>query len=189
MIFCNTMKTLCFTFCIILFQGSTVFAQGIFPKIPDNGSNTGSSSSTATLFTAPSVQDGLRKAADEHGDDYVNRMNYLIASSVVNGRINGRIDDAIERYNALKKINESLNFFAYSKKRINKELLENVEKFLDNMEDELDKQDIIALLGEKLNLYGDTAESLYEIHRTMDEIEDNIENTWWYEKLNLVPGQ
>lgn len=183
------MKTLCFTLCIVLFQGSTVFAQGLFPKIPDNGSNTGSSSIMAVLIAAPKVQKSLRKAVDAYDDDYLSRGKYLVASSIINGKINGRIDDAIERYNALKKSNESLNFFVYSKKRTNKALLETAQEMLDNMEDELDQQSTIALLGEKLNLHVDTTESLDEIHRALDEIEDNIDKTWWYEKLNLVPGQ
>lgn len=159
------------------------FSQGSFPVISDVPSNIGSATATGLYFSMPFVDNRLRSAVNRFNAEYGKRTIYLTTSALIMGKINEEMGEAYLRYNTLQSRNNSLTFFVYSTKKNNKKMLETIGKMLTNLQLELLKQRPIVLLGEKVNLYINTTESLFEIHRLMDMVEDNINNTTLFRRL------
>ncbi len=157
-------------FLIFLLQKITAFSQ------VDVGSNGGS--------TAITIQYGSRLALDKFflqnivsrlSLRYAKRLPYIETSRLIVVKIQQEIIDTRNRYTALKNDNNRLTFFSYSKKKTNTKTLDIINGMLSNLESELSKQKSFNVLyGEKLNLYQNTMESLFQIHRLMDAVEDAV---------------
>lgn len=157
-------------FLIFLLQKITAFSQ------VDAGSNSLSVAITAqygSLFALDKF--ALEKIVSRLSLSYAERLPYLESSRLIVIKIKQEIIDTRSRYTALKNDNNRLTFFSYSKKKTNTKTLDIINSMLSNIENELNKQESIHVLyGEKLNLYQNTMESFFQIHRLMDTVEDAI---------------
>lgn len=165
----------------LLFCTAILSAQQ-FPFLTDPGSLAGSGAS-AGLYVGLNNKDkdNMRKM-NAFQKDYVKRQVYFIGSAaVITNKINADIVTAFDRYNRLRSRNKSLTLFSHSKKKNNTKLLDLIRDMLTNMQKEmLTQKSNHVIYGEKLNLLQNTMQSLSEIHRMMDTVEDNIEKTKLY---------
>lgn len=151
-------------------------SQNQFPFITDLGSLNGSGVSLALYGQLEERHRDLGMEVQGFGRDYLKRMAYLNgSSSLLAFEINKGLESAITRYGELSQRNSTLSFINFSKRKKNKKLLALVHKLLMNLAVELRKQRSANVLnGEKLNLFLNTMESLEEIHRMMDVVEDQV---------------
>ncbi len=167
---------------VVMLNTTTMFSQE-YPFLTDFllvGSILGSAVATVEYYELKEADRKLIKDINSFNAKYSKRAIYLVGASIIlAGEINREIDDAQRRYHLLKGKNSSLPFFIYSKKRHNTQTLELINEMLDNLQNELKKQNPrgVALYGEKINLHQNTMESLSNIHRLMDSVEDKIEQS------------
>ncbi|WP_405208496.1 hypothetical protein [Aquimarina sp. LLG6339-5] len=166
---------------IICFLCSVAMTAQSFPFLTDKPSLLGSGISSGLYSSSATAErNNLRRMA-AFEIDYAKRLVYLATSSVISNKIRNEITLSFNRYSDLKQRNESLSLLNYSKKKENQKILGVIEDMLVNAQKALISQSSINVIyGEKLNLFQNTMSSLTEIHRTMDVVEDNIEQSKLY---------
>lgn len=117
--------------------------------------------------------------------DYIKRQAYFLGlSKAITNRISNEINASFVRYNQLETRNSSLSILSYSRKKENTKMLSFIEKMLTTMQREANtQQSVLVIYGERMNLLQNMMESLIEIHRVLDVVEDNIEQTTLYNRI------
>ncbi|GAA0716343.1 hypothetical protein GCM10009430_11960 [Aquimarina litoralis] len=163
---------------ILFILCSVVLNAQSFPFLTDPGSLTGSGVSTGLYSGSTTAERNTLRRVSGFNVDYGKRLTYLVTSAVISNKIRDEISVSFNRYYDLKRRNESLSFFNYSKRKENQKMLKFIEKMLNNTQKALLAQSSINVIyGEKLNLFQNTMKSLTEIHRSMDIVEDNIDRS------------
>ena len=170
---------------LLLCQGIQALSQGGAPfVVSDAGSLAGSTAITGLYSGMGPVEQSRRTAANGFIFKYTKRLPYLEGALPVVVEINNEILEIKTRYNDLERRNNSLTLFSYSTKKNNTRSLKTIRTMLDNITQELLRQDAFNILvGEKVNLYVNTMKSLWEIHEFLDEVESRIDNTSLFRRL------
>lgn len=177
------MKTYIFYLYLFLFQGMLAAFAQVFPFISDPGSNEGSLEAIPLYTSTTVAENRVTVGVNQLSRVYLKREKYMAGAALVMAKITEDTGEAYNRYLDLKRRNNALTLFSYSTKKENTRALETIEKMLNNLLVELAQQSPHVLLGEKVNLYVNTMESLLKIHRLMDEVEDRINNTSLFRRL------
>ena len=171
--------------CILTLIGVSVLNAQQFPFLTDPGSLAGSGAALALYKRLDDEDKKNRDKMKAFGVDYIKRQVYFMGFSLAVGeRITNEIEASVTRYNSLKNRNSSLSLLNYSKKKENTKMLALIETMLNNIQREARNQKgVFVIYGEKMNLLQNMMESLEEINRVLDVVEDNIEQTKLYNRI------
>jgi hypothetical protein len=175
--------TLIYGLCLVI--GTTLLQAQQFPFLSDPGSMTGSGAALA-LYKQLDEEDKKNKdKMEDFRKDYVKRQIYFMGTAFpVKNAIAGELDESFSRYDALKIRNNKLSFLSYSKKKDNTKMLNLVDKMLRNLQNEVRNQKtVFVIYGEKINLLQNVMTALIDVHRILDVVEDNLEQTKLYNRI------
>lgn len=167
----------------ILFTLCSMFTNAqVRPFLIDPGSNAGSIGSTIQYKLIRDEEKEIRNELNKLITEYSQRSIYIVTTQTLIDDVNSEVTSSLNRYTTLNQRNESLStVFSYSTKKDNRKKLKIVLTMISNIRDELKKQDgFTVVYGEKLNLYQNSLQSLSDIHRIMDVVEEEID------KKNLI---
>lgn len=148
--------------------------------VTDYGSLSGSSMAISKYGTTTLDYGNVTDALRRFNGSYRQRNTYkgLLAKRIME-EINGELDKAMKRNDSLMSRNNDLSFFSRSKKKKNKKMLDLLQVMLDNMRGQLKKQQWMNVVnGEKLNLYQDVMEVLYQAHLLMDKVDEELRRSF-----------
>ncbi|MCK8521183.1 hypothetical protein M0D21_06375 [Aquimarina sp. D1M17] len=165
-----------------LLKGLTVSAQE-YPFLTDPGSLGGSVGAYYLYRSLLSNEKNLTSEINRYRNKYYERLAYLTGPAAagalyVNDKLDEEISNARKRYNTLTNRNSTMAFFNYTKKKRNTKNLATAKQMIDNLQGELNNNSsLIILYGDRLNLYQNAMESIFNIHRLLDMIEDSVEQS------------
>ncbi len=152
----------------------------------DPGSFTGSGTHAATYeFALKNSEKDTKKEIKEYNEQYNRRMKYYLLT-LGNGivtKIDNKIKKVLNRLDILEEKNKKLSFLNYSRKKKSRNELRSLKTMLNNIRNNYQNKHIGSIYGEKLNLYENLMKSLTKINRMLDEVERDIDKSFYFNRL------
>jgi len=152
--------------------------------ITDMGHFTGSVTSAGILAGGVLTEQPYKESVKKFQKQYSKRIPYFGGIAIL-AQINNLIDDTQTRIDDLTSNNDMLKrVLYYSKKKKNVELLSEATSRLEFLRQEVNnRQEEVTISGEKMNLHQNVRRTLSRIHRSLDVVDQNTQQSSLSEKI------